>query len=426
MELVEQASLQQYLSDVACIAPISHDELCALAQRIVNAQASSIPHFETLVKLRLTEGYLWLVAKLVKRSSVRTCLLSKLDLLQEGAIGLMRAIERYDYATLHGDFASYVATFIKYAILDALPMEDTIRVGDQAFWRERAAGHTDAMIAMQPLSLDALYKNDEQDARSLIECVVAPSVMLASPQACSPCQEQTHARVQVLLARLTPREQVVIRMRFGLDEESGQEQTYAAIGQQLGLDDSTVYGIVQRALRKMRAGEPPQGTPRQARAKQRHQQYERFVATCSQLEAQGHPLTVHAIAKLAHLDKQIIQEFLRAQRAQQGTEEERLLAARAQLDSQGCAITAARLCALAKVSFRVAAAFLRAQPPAPKIRHRLAASRPARPSQQERLLAAWAQLEAQGKSITRARLRKLAGVSTDAARAFLRAQRSSH
>ena len=49
------------------------------------------------------------------------------------------------------------------------------------------------MIAMQPLSLDALYKHDEQDARSLIDCVAAPSAMLASPPACSPSQEQTHA-----------------------------------------------------------------------------------------------------------------------------------------------------------------------------------------------------------------------------------------
>lgn len=175
----------------------------------------------------------------------------------------------------------------------------------------------------------------------------------------------------MLQARLTPREQLVIRMRFDLDEASGQKQTSAAIGQQLGPDDSTVYEIAQRALRKMCTDEHVQGAPHRTRTSQRHQHYDRFVATCSQLEAQG------------------------------------------------CAITAPRLCALAKVSFRVAAAFPRAQPPAPKPRLRLASSRPTRPSQQERLLAAWALLEAQGKLITRATVRKLTGVSTDAARAFL-------
>jgi hypothetical protein len=97
-------------------------------------------------------------------------------------------------------------------------------------------------------------------------------------------------------------------MRFDLDEASGQKQTSAAIGHQLGPDDSTVYEIAQRALRKMCTDEHVQGAPHRTRTSQRHQHYERFVATCSRLEAQG------------------------------------------------CAITAPRPCALAKVSFRVAAA----------------------------------------------------------------------
>ncbi|HLQ27920.1 MAG TPA: sigma-70 family RNA polymerase sigma factor [Ktedonobacteraceae bacterium] len=422
MVLVEGFSFQQYRADISSVPRITDEELHTLAHRITNAR----PHLATLATHRLTEGYLWLVFKQVNHSSIHTQVLSKLDLVQEGTIGLMRAVERYDFATLSGDFTAYAATSIHYAMLDALPMEDSIQVGHHTFWRERAAGHIEAMIAMQPISLDACYSSKDKDGHALSEIAIVPPASTAS----SRDQSRTQALVEALLARLTPREQQVIRMRYGLDEQDGREQTPTVISQQLGLDCSTVCNIIRRALQKMRAEETPHKTCQRAQGhtphkqdNQRQQQYARLVAASAHLEAQGQSVTVHALARLAHVDKAVIQEFLRAQRAHQGSEQERLVAARSQLEAQGQAVTCARLCAGAHVSFKVAATFLRAHPCSPKPKRPVVSA--SRATSQARLSRAYAELEAQGQPITKTRLRQLAGVGTDIAGAFLREKRAN-
>ena len=73
---------------------------------------------------------------------------------------LFRALDRFDFAS-GGNFTAYAAATIRYAILDALPMEDTIRVSYDLSWRNRTDERIEALRAFQPLSLDALHGEED-------------------------------------------------------------------------------------------------------------------------------------------------------------------------------------------------------------------------------------------------------------------------
>lgn len=137
---------------------------------------------------------------------------------------------------------------------------------------------------------------------------------------------------------------------------------------------------------------------------------------------------MRALARLAHVDKKVIGPFVRLYWDRQGNEQERLEAACAALEAEGISVTMAHLCSRGHVGSRAAAAFLKNYHPAVRPRPRSASkdkpTRPAKASPQERLQAAYTRLVVQGEKITKARLRREARVGTDAAGAFLQAQRT--
>jgi len=137
---------------------------------------------------------------------------------------------------------------------------------------------------------------------------------------------------------------------------------------------------------------------------------------------------VRTLARTSHVDKKVIAPFVRLYWDQQGSEQERLEAACAELEAEGVPVTMARLCSRAHIGSRAAAAFLKHYHPAvrpkPRPASKVKPARPAKASPQERLQAAYTRLVARGEKITKARLRKEARVGTDAAGAFLRAQRT--
>ncbi len=422
--------LRQYVTDLASIPRLSHEETRDLISRLAAARQESLsPELAAQAKHRLIEGHLWLAVSLVKRSSARLCTLSPLDLVQEGNLGLLRAFDRFDFAS-GGTFTAYASTTIHYAILDALPMEDTIRLTHDLSWRNRTDERVEALRALQPLSLDAA-RGDEDCA--FVDLLAAPPLVLPDP-----AEEERHqakrAQVEALLARLTPREQQILRLRYGLDEADGRAHTLTAIARHLGLDPSTVCTLERGALQKLRAPQHPEGEQahhpgthrRPASPRPPQEQSQRLEAACAELLTQGIPISVRALAHLAHVDKAVIQPFVRQYWEQQGSEQERLTTACAELEAEGIPVTMARLCSRAHVGSRAAAAFLKDYHPAvrPKQRSSVKPARPAKASPQARLSEAYTHLAAQGEQITRARLRQEAGVSTDAAGAFLRAQRA--
>src|SRR5712692_9461748 len=235
--------LRQYVTDLASIPRLSREEIGHLLTRIAAARQGALsPEQAAQTKQRLIEGYLWLAVRHVKRSGARLRSLSPLDLVQQGTLGLLRACERFDFAS-GGNFTSYASTTIYYAILDALPMENTIRLSQHLTWRNRSDERIEALRALQPLSLDAMH--GEEDC-AFADLLAAPPLVLPDPAAEAEAEGQQQAKrvqVEALLARLTPREQQVLRLRYGLHEADGRCHAPAAIARQLGVDCSTVCNL---------------------------------------------------------------------------------------------------------------------------------------------------------------------------------------
>jgi len=204
-----------------------------------------------------------------------------------------------------------------------------------------------------------------------------------------------------------------------------------------------VCNLERGALQKLCALEDPEAeqahhprtcrqpaSPRspQEQAERRQEQIRRLEAACAELGAQGIPICVRTLARTSHVDKKVIGPFVRLYWDQQGSEQERLETACAELEAEGTPVTMARLCSRAHVGSRAAAAFLKDYHPVARPKPRSAAkakpAHPAKASPQERLSEAYTHLLAQGEQVTRARLQQEARVSTDAAGAFLRAQRA--
>jgi RNA polymerase primary sigma factor len=418
--------LQQYVTDISLLLRLSREEIRRLTSLLAVARQGALsPEQAAHAKQRLIEGHLWLAVALVKRSGARLCTLSPLDLVQQGNLGLLRACERFDFAS-GVSFTAYASTTIHYAILDALPMENTIRISQKLTWRNRSDERVEALRALQPLSLDAMH--GEEDC-AFAELLAAPLLVLpdAGAEAEEGRQQAKRAQVEELLTRLTPREQQVLRLRYGLNETDRRCHAPTAIARKLGLDCSTVRNLERGALEKLRGTKHPRDDAH-AREQRRNAQHQRLEDACSMLEAQGAPISVRSLARLAHVDKTVIRPFLQLYWEQQGSEQERLEAACAELEAEGLPFTIAHLCSRAHVGSRAAAAFLKHYHPTVRPKQRPAAkvrpARPAKASPQGRLATAYTRLVARGEQVTRARLRKEARVSTDALGAFLRARRA--
>lgn len=171
--------LRQYIIDLNTIPRLSREEVHSLISQLAAARQGRLsPEQAAQVKRRLIEGHLWLPVTFVRRSSARLRSLSPLDLVQQGNLGLLHQIERrerFDYS-YGGNFTAYASTTIYYAILDALPMENTIRVSYDLTWRNCTDERFEELRALQPLSLDALH-GEEEDC-TFIETLEAPPLVL--------------------------------------------------------------------------------------------------------------------------------------------------------------------------------------------------------------------------------------------------------
>src|SRR5260370_242843 len=196
------SDLRQFVTDLASIPRVSHEEAHQLTSSLAAAQHGALlSDLAAQAKHRLIEEHLWLVVSLVRRSPARLCTPSPLDLVQEGTLGLLPSIERFDFAS-GGNFPAYASATIRYAILDALPMEDTIRLSHDLSWRNRTDERVEALRAFQPLSLDAAH--GEEDC-AFVDLLAAPPFVLPDPAAAEVERHQTkRALVEELLARLTP------------------------------------------------------------------------------------------------------------------------------------------------------------------------------------------------------------------------------
>src|SRR6202042_1454684 len=224
-------------------------------------------------KKELTEANLRLVVSLAKRYTNRG--LGFLDLIQEGNIGLMRAVDKVEYQRGY-KFSPYATWWIRQSMSRAIPdqgrtiripvhMVETInkllrvtRLLVQRLGREPSPEEIAEQMEMpldkvqkalkivkEPISLETPIGDEEQS--SLGDFVVdelAPSPVEGAIQ--SNLGEQTRK----VLATLTPREEQILRMRFGIAQKT--DYTLEEVGQQFAVTRERIRQIEAKALRKLR------------------------------------------------------------------------------------------------------------------------------------------------------------------------------
>jgi len=265
MEVSIDDPVKVYLKDIGRVPLLSMEEEIELAQKMMDG--------DEVAKQRLSEANLRLVVSIAKRYVGRGMLF--LDLIQEGNLGLMKAVEKFDY-TKGFRFSTYATWWIRQAITRAIAdqartiripvhMVETInklirttRLLVQELGRdpnpEELAKEMNISeervreiqrIAMDPVSLETpIGEEDDSHLGDFIEDNNASSPQEAASSAL--LKEQLLG----ILDTLTPREEMVLRLRYGIDD--GHPRTLEEVGKEFGVTRERIRQIEAKALRKMR------------------------------------------------------------------------------------------------------------------------------------------------------------------------------
>ena len=257
--------VRMYLKEIGKVPLLSAQEEIELAERMQNGDERA--------KKRLAEANLRLVVSIAKRYVGRGMLF--LDLIQEGNLGLIKAVEKFD-CTKGFKFSTYATWWIRQAITRAIAdqartiripvhMVETInkliRVSRQLLQEYGREPHVDEIaremnmnedrvreimkIAQEPVSLETPIGEEED---SILGDFIpdsdapAPSEMAAFML----LKEQ----LMNVLDTLTPREAKVLRLRFGLDD--GRARTLEEVGREFKVTRERIRQIEAKALRKLR------------------------------------------------------------------------------------------------------------------------------------------------------------------------------
>lgn len=257
--------VKMYLKDIGRVPLLSPEEEVELAKRMAEGDESA--------KLRLSEANLRLVVSIAKRYVGRG--MQFLDLIQEGNLGLMKAVEKFDYQKGF-KFSTYATWWIRQAITRAIAdqartiripvhMVETInrqvrvsRMLLQKLGREPTAaeiaeemGISESRvmeiqkIAQDPVSLETPIGEEEDSHIGDFledETATAPSDTVASTM----LKEQLIS----VLDTLTPREEKVLRLRYGIDD--GRPRTLEEVGKEFNVTRERIRQIEAKALRKLR------------------------------------------------------------------------------------------------------------------------------------------------------------------------------
>ncbi len=258
-------SVRMYLREIGRIPLLTWDEEVELAKKIAKG--------DKMAKDRLVNANARLVVSIAKRYIGRG--LDLLDLIQEGNTGLIRAVEKFDY-TRGYKFSTYATWWIRQAITRAIAdqartiripvhMVETINklirterklvqeLGREPLPEEIAVemgievekvNHI-MKIKQEPVSIEAPI-GEEEDSRL--------ADFIEDKDSVTPDEAATYQllkeHINEVLELLTPREQRILKMRFGLD--SGRSHTLEETGQEFGVTRERIRQIESKALLKLK------------------------------------------------------------------------------------------------------------------------------------------------------------------------------
>jgi len=257
-------SVRMYLREIGRIPLLTTEEEIKLAKRIA--------HGDQLAKKKLTEANLRLVVSIAKKYIGRG--LSLLDLIQEGNQGLLRAVEKFDYKKGF-KFSTYATWWVRQAITRAIADQArTIRIPVHMIETINKLIRTQRTLVQElgrePTSAEiATEMGIDEDKVNHIIKISQETVSLEAPvgeeedsklgdfledkESLSPQEsaiyELMKGHVNEFLATLPPREQKILRMRFGL--ESGRAHTLEEVGQEFGVTRERIRQIEAKALKKL-------------------------------------------------------------------------------------------------------------------------------------------------------------------------------
>ena len=254
-----------YLKDIGRVPLLGSDEETELAKRMIDGDEEA--------KRRLSESNLRLVVSIAKRYVGRG--MQCLDLIQEGNIGLMKAVEKFDY-TKGFRFSTYATWWIRQAITRAIADQArTIRLPvhmvetinkltrtSRLLVQRLGRDPTDAeiaeemkisedrvreirRIALDPVSLETPV--GEEDDSHIGDFIMDEKTLTPQEAAAFAILKE---QLISILDTLTPREEMVIRMRYGLDD--GHPRTLEEVGKAFGVTRERIRQIEAKALRKLR------------------------------------------------------------------------------------------------------------------------------------------------------------------------------
>ena len=254
-----------YLKEIGRVPLLSSEEEIDLAIRIANGDVQA--------KQRLSEANLRLVVSIAKRYLGRG--MQFLDLIQEGNLGLIKAVDKFDY-TKGFKFSTYATWWIRQAITRA--------IADQARTIRIPVHMVETINKVKKVQSQLLHQNgheptpdeiaDEHDlpvhkVREIMRVAQEP-VSLETPigeeedshlgdfipddGAPAPADAASHTMLREqlsdVLSTLTPREEKVLRLRFGL--EDGRSRTLEEVGKEFNVTRERIRQIEAKALRKLR------------------------------------------------------------------------------------------------------------------------------------------------------------------------------